>query len=97
MRRDPRDVIIRPIITEKTQRLQMKHNQYTFEVHPRATKPEIRSAIQELFKVHVENVQVSWVKPKPKRLGFRPYGKTRRYKKAVVRLREGESIPIGGL
>lgn len=90
---DPRDIIIRPIITEKSMDLAQKNSQYVFEVHPDAPKPEIKKAIEELFKVHVEKVRIINVKPKDKRVRF-AVGKTRRWKKAIVILRKGENIPI---
>ncbi len=91
--RDPRDIIIRPVITEKAMDLAQKNSQYVFEVHPDAPKPEIKKAIEELFKVHVEKVRVINMKPKNKRVRL-AQGKTRRWKKAIVILRKGESIPM---
>jgi len=95
--KDPRDIIIRPILTEKAMRLMRDHNQYTFEVHPSATKPEIRHAVEKLFKVKVKKVQTIRVKGKPRRLGFGLFGRTRQWKKAIVTLEEGQTIPIGGV
>ncbi len=91
--RDPRDIIIRPVLTEKTYRLQAENNQYVFEVARDANKVEVKKAIEELFRVNVEKVQIINVKPKPKRLRRAP-GKTRAWKKAIVRLRKGETIPL---
>ncbi len=91
--RDPRDIIIRPILTEKTYKLQVDNNQYVFEVARDANKIEVKKAIEELFRVSVEKVQIINVKPKPKRLRRAP-GKTRAWKKAIVRLRKGETIPL---
>jgi len=62
------DIIIRPIITEKSNR-HMAYNKYTFEVHPDANKVEIKKAIEEIFSVKVEKVHTVNMKPKPKRLG----------------------------
>jgi large subunit ribosomal protein L23 len=68
-------------------------NRYTFRVHPDAHKTHIRQAIEALFDVHVVEVRTMSVKPKPKRRGI-TRGQTRAWKKAIVQLREGESIPI---
>ncbi|KAF2956009.1 50S ribosomal protein L23 [Marinitoga sp. 38H-ov] len=84
------DVILRPILTEKTYIL-MGENKYTFEVAKDATKPEIKKAVEDIFNVKVEKVFVMNVKPKPKRLG-RFEGKTRSWKKAIVKLAEGYVI-----
>jgi len=91
--KDPRDIVVRPIITEKAMDLAQKKNQYAFEVHPDAPKPEIKKAIEELFKVHVERVRVINMKPKKKRVRL-AQGKTRKWKKAIVILRKGENIPM---
>jgi len=90
--KDPRDIIIRPIITEKSAMLR-EFGQYVFEVAPDSNKLEIKKAVEELFKVHVEKVRVINVKPKPKRVRLAP-GYTRRWKKAIVTLKEGEHIPF---
>lgn len=84
------DIIIRPVITEKSSRL-MEHNQYTFEVHPSSNKIQIKEAIQDVFKVKVEKVHTLKVRPKPKRMGAF-LGKSRSWKKAVVTLVDGERI-----
>jgi large subunit ribosomal protein L23 len=91
--RDPRDIIIRPILTEKAILLREKGNHYVFEVAKDANKPEIKRAVEELFKVHVEEVRVIRMKGKVRRVRRAP-GRTRSYKKAIVKLRAGESIPI---
>ena len=84
------DIIIRPIITEKSSRM-MEENWYTFEVHSMANKIQIRKAIEEIFKVKVKKINTINVKPKPKRMGaFR--GKTRYWKKAMVSLAAGQRI-----
>jgi large subunit ribosomal protein L23 len=84
------DIVIRPILTEKTYML-MSEGKYTFEVAKDATKPEIKKAVEDIFNVKVEKVYVMNVKPKPKRLG-RFEGKTRSWKKAIVKLAEGYVI-----
>lgn len=94
MKPDPRDIIIRPILTEKALRLS-ESRKYVFEVAPKATKPQIRRAVEELFGVRVQKVNLMWVKPKPRRFFWRGRpGKTKRWKKAVVTLAEGESLDI---
>ncbi|MDR1884797.1 MAG: 50S ribosomal protein L23 [Synergistaceae bacterium] len=84
------DIIVRPIITEKSSRL-MALNKYTFEVMPAANKIEIRRAVEEVFKVKVSSVHTIKVHPKPKRMG-RFSGYSRSWKKAVVTLLPGERI-----
>ncbi len=90
--KDPRDIIIRPILTEKVTFLREKlGNYYAFEVAKDANKPQIKKAIEELFRVKVEDVKIVNVKPKPRRLRRAP-GHTRSYKKAYVKLKKGERI-----
>lgn len=88
--RDPRGIILRPIVSEKSYDM-IAHNRYTFEVHKRATKPQIADAVTEIFGVTVEKVNTMNVAGKPRRLRYRA-GKTRSWKKAVVTLKEGDSI-----
>lgn len=90
--RNPRDIIIRPIITEKSAFLR-EQSQFVFEVAPDSNKIEIKKAVEELFKVHVEKVRVINVKPKPRRVRLAP-GYTKAWKKAIVTLKKGESIPF---
>lgn len=90
--KDPRDIIIRPIITEKAMDFRDIF-QYAFEVSMYAPKPEIKKAVEELFKVHVIKVRTTTVKPKNKRVRRAP-GKTRMWKKALVTLKKGETIPM---
>jgi large subunit ribosomal protein L23 len=89
---DHTQVIIRPVVSEKTYVLSAA-NRYTFRVHPDAHKTHIRQAVEALFGVHVVEVRTISVKPKPKRRGITS-GHTRAWKKAIVQLREGEDIPI---
>ncbi|RKX59062.1 MAG: 50S ribosomal protein L23 [Thermodesulfobacteriota bacterium] len=89
--RDPRTVILAPIITEKSMYLKEKYNQVSFWVDPSANKIEIKKAVEDLFKVKVVDVQTIRVKGKPKG-GFRNLGRTSIRKKAIVRLAEGETI-----
>jgi large subunit ribosomal protein L23 len=89
---DPSQVIIRPVVSEKTYVL-AEVGKYTFRVHDRAHKTQIRQAIKQLFDVDAVEVRTSTVKSKPKRRG-QTSGRTRHWKKAVVQVREGQSIPI---
>jgi len=89
--RDPRTIILAPIITEKSMYLKEKYNQVSFWVDPSANKIEIKKAVEDLFKVKVVDVQTIRVKGKPKG-GFRNPGRTSIRKKAIVRLAEGETI-----
>lgn len=89
--RDPYQVIIRPVITEKSMRLKEQENKYTFEVHVKATKKDIKDAVEKLFNVKVESVNVINVKGKSRRIG-RKLVKDKNWKKAIVKLREGDKI-----
>ncbi len=94
--RRPYEIIIRPIITEKSNRLMEEYNKYTFEVALDASKPEIKRAVEELFGVKVKKVNTMIVKPKKKRvLGkIGQYGKTKKWKKAIVTLEPGQKIDL---
>jgi large subunit ribosomal protein L23 len=92
--KDPRQVIIRPIVTEHSYDL-MDKNVYTFEVAKSANKIEIRQAVETIFNVSVVNVNTLNVKPKPKRVRYK-LGKTRTWKKAMVTLAEGDTIELFG-
>ena len=89
---DATHVIIRPVVSEKTFVL-AETGKYTFRVHDRAHKTQIRQAVEELFDVKVVEVRTASVKSKPKRRG-NIAGRTRRWKKAIVQVREGDTIPI---
>src|SRR6202050_3044704 len=91
---EPTQVIIRPVISEKSSAL-ADAGKYTFRVHDKAHKTQIRQAVEELFDVHVVGVRTASVKSKPKRRG-QTSGRTRHWKKAIVQVRAGESIPIFG-
>ncbi len=82
-----KDVIKAPIITEKSNDLQA-NNTYVFSVDVKANKVQIKQAIENLFNVKVEKVNTVNVKPKKKRVG-RYVGKTKKVKKAIVKLSEG--------
>jgi len=86
-------VIIRPVVSEKSYVLAAA-NRYTFRVHTEAHKTQIRQAVEALFDVHVVDVRTMSVKSKPKRRGTTPRGSTRQWRKAIVQVRPGESIPV---
>jgi large subunit ribosomal protein L23 len=85
-------VIIRPVVSEKSYVLAAA-GKYTFRVHQDAHKTQIRQAVEALFDVHVAEVRTVSVKSKPKRRGT-TRGRTRTWKKAIVQVRAGETIPI---
>ena len=89
---DPRQVIVEPVISEKSYAL-MAANKYTFRVNDRAHKTQIRHAVEEIFDVNVVEVRTSRVRSKPKRRGLHS-GRTRGWKKAIVELAPGESIEL---
>ncbi|MGI6421541.1 MAG: 50S ribosomal protein L23 [Syntrophomonadaceae bacterium] len=90
--REYRDIIIRPVVTEKTMNL-LADNKYTFIVDKKANKTEIKNAIESIFNVKVEKVYTMNVKGKPKRMG-RSVGRTPNRKKAIVALKPGQKIPL---
>jgi large subunit ribosomal protein L23 len=90
---DPHQVIIRPVISEKSYGLIETANQYTFQVDKRANKNQIKRAVESAFDVRVRKVNTSNVKSKPKRQGL-TRGRTATWKKAVVRLADGERIEL---
>jgi large subunit ribosomal protein L23 len=87
-----RAVIIRPVISEKSYAL-LSAGKYTFRVHERSNKTQVRQAIEEIFGVRVTGVRTAWVKPKPKRRGYSS-GTRRRWKKAIVTLHPEDSIEL---
>lgn len=89
---DPRQVIIRPVVSEKSYAL-MSDGKYTFRVHERAHKTQIAKAVEEIFDVHVRAVRTSKVRAKPKRRGLSS-GSGRAWKKAIVQLAPGERIEL---
>ncbi len=86
-------IIQKPLQTEKSSSLQEAHNQYTFRVHPKANKVEVRKAIESIFEVKVEKVNVQSMPSKARRFLGRP-GRTSPWKKAVVTLKKGDAIDI---
>jgi len=89
---NPRNVVIRPVVSEKSYAL-LAAGKYTFRVHDRAHKTQIRQAVEEIFGVRVLAVRTMNVKPKPKRRGYTS-GHRRKWKKAVVQLHPDDSIEL---
>lgn len=90
--RDLADLILKPIVTEKATLL-LEQNKYVFDVVPKATKPEIKAAIELLFDVKVTKVNTSRPPRRKKRVG-RFVGYKSQYKRAIVTLTEGDSITL---
>ncbi len=88
----PNQILLAPVVTEKSYEL-IDQRKYSFRIHPDAHKTQVRQAVEELFDVHVESVNILKVQPKPKRRGLRR-GVKPGWKKAVVQIREGEQIEI---
>lgn len=80
--------IVRPLVTEKSSAAYQDRQEYHFEVHPEATKPQIRQAVEQLFGVKVDSVWTSNQRGKTKRMG-KTAGRQHHWKKAIVTLREG--------
>jgi large subunit ribosomal protein L23 len=91
--RDPREVIIRPVVTEASAAMQELERTYTFIVSKDANKLEIRNAVQSLFSVRVTGVRTANYQGKWRRVG-RSLGRRPAYKKAVVKLAEGDEIDV---
>ncbi|WP_373715243.1 50S ribosomal protein L23 [Roseateles sp.] len=87
-------VLLAPIVSEKATQVAEKHNQVLFKVLRDATKPEIKAAVELMFKVEVESVSVVNVKGKTKRFGGRP-GRRDHVKKAYVALKAGQELNFG--
>ena len=85
-------IIRRPLVTEKSTLIRESSNVIAFEVDPKANKIQVKDAVEELFKVKVAEVRLFNVRGKMKRMG-RYAGKRRDWRKAYVRLREGEKSP----
>lgn len=88
----PNQVLLAPVVSEKSYSL-ITDRKYTFKVHKDAHKTQVRQAVEELFEVKVERVNIVKVQPKPKRRGMSK-GIRPGWKKAIVQLAEGESIEI---
>jgi large subunit ribosomal protein L23 len=88
----PNEVLLAPVVSEKSYSLQ-EDRKYTFKVHKDAHRTQVRQAVEELFGVHVENVNILKVQAKPKRRGLTK-GIRPGWKKAIVQVRAGETIEI---
>ncbi len=91
--KEARQVIIMPLVSEKNTNLRVDQNKYVFRVDIEANKLQIRNAVEELFKVRVEDVTTMRMHGKPKRMG-RFEGRRPDWKKAVVQLKKGETIEL---
>ncbi len=91
--RDPREVVIRPVVTERSTELGEEQNAYTFMVSKDANKIEIRHAVEKLFGVKVAGVRTLNYRGKWRRVG-RSLGRRPSFKKAIVKLVEGERIDV---
>ena len=89
----PNEVLLAPVVSEKSYEQIEANHRYSFRVHPDAHKTQIRQAVEELFNVHVERVNVIQVRSKPKRRGL-VKGRKPGWKKAIVQIKAGESIEI---
>ena len=87
--------IVRPIVTEQSSMAYQERGEYTFEVHPEATKPAIRQAVEQLWGVKVTGVWTAQQRGKARRVG-RSVGRRSNWKKAIVKLREGDTIETFG-
>lgn len=94
--RTAHDVILAPVVSEKSYDLIENHNTYTFEVDPRANKSQIRQAVEKVFDVKVVRVNTMNRKGKVKRTGYK-LGQRKDVKRAVVTLAEGDSIDLFGV
>ncbi len=90
---NPYQYIIKPLLTERSTTLKEKYNQYVFEVRPDATKPDIKRAVHEIFKVEVKKVRTMNVLGHFKRFG-KGGGKRSDWKKAIVTLAPGQKIDL---
>ena len=88
----PNEVLLAPVVSEKSYS-QIEQGKYVFKIHPEAHRTQVRQAVEQLFNVHVQAVNILKVQPKPKRRGLIK-GTKPGWKKAIVQLREGETIEI---
>ena len=91
MNKIPEEIILQPVVSEKSTYL-LRENKYVFKVPLHVGKIEIKKAVEEIFKVRVDKVRTMQMKGKPKKWRGRIVGKTSRYKKAIVKLKEGDTI-----
>ena len=85
-------ILLSPVVSEKSYS-GIAEGRYTFKVHPDAHRMQVRQAVEDLFDVHVERINIVRVQPKPKRRGLFK-GTRPGWKKAIVQVREGETIEI---
>src|SRR5262245_27119740 len=88
---EPHQIVLRPLVTEKGTHVSSRHNAYAFEVHPLATKADIRKAVESLWNVRVEAVRTQNRVGKPRRTKT-IYVQTQAWKKAIVKLHEEDRI-----
>ena len=93
MSRSARDILIRPLMTEKSMRQKEEQNTVAFRVRPDANKVEIRTAVETVFNVKVSSVRTAMFEGKMKRMG-RAEGRRPNWKKAVVTLAPGHKIEL---
>ena len=86
-------LVVGPVVTEKSSAAFQARKEYAFRVHPEATKPQIRAAIEQLFNVSVTDVRTLVVRAKRRSYG-RHVGRRPAWKKAIVKLKEGDTIPV---
>jgi large subunit ribosomal protein L23 len=94
MKLDARKLIKTHVNTERTSNLRADNNEYVFKVEPHANKHEIKLAVEQAFKVKVDQVRTMIIPGKGRRVGRFDEGRTSNYKKAIVRLKKGEVISI---
>jgi large subunit ribosomal protein L23 len=87
------EIIVRPVVTEKSSAAFQARKEYTFEVHPDANKFQIRAALEKLFDVKVTDVRTLQVRRNAVTRG-RTRGTTARWKKAIVTVQDGQSLPV---
>jgi len=90
---DLRQVIVKPLVTEKSSAVYQLQKAYTFEVHPEASKHQIREALERLFDVKVTAIRTMQMRRIEVTRG-KTRGTTARWKKAIVRLRDGQTLPV---
>jgi large subunit ribosomal protein L23 len=89
----PNEVLLAPVVSEKSYAQIESNNTYSFRIHPDAHKTQVRQAVEELFNVKVLRVNIAMVQSKPKRRGMHK-GRKPGWKKAIVQLKPGDSIEI---
>ncbi len=88
------NIIIEPVITAQTTEIKGGNNVYTFKIHPRATKIDVRRAVEQIFKVKVERVNCIYVRGKQRGMRGRGLGSTSNWKKAYVKIAAGQKIEL---